>query len=73
MTTAAVTTTTFAVEGMTCGCCVGKVRDKVGSIPGVTAVTVDLDGGTVTVQGADPVERGAVADAVERAGFRLAD
>ncbi|MFI2474382.1 heavy metal-associated domain-containing protein [Nocardia xishanensis] len=73
MSTAASTTTTFAVTGMTCGCCVGKVRDKVGSIPAVTEVSVDLEGGTVTVEGGGPVDRETVAAAVERAGFRLAD
>ncbi|MBF6437931.1 heavy-metal-associated domain-containing protein [Nocardia cyriacigeorgica] len=65
-------TTTATVTGMTCGCCVNKVRDKVGALPGVTDVAVDLDSGTVTVDGA-PVERTALAEAVAAAGFQLAD
>lgn len=59
-------TTTATVTGMTCGCCVNKVRDKVGALPGVTDVAVDLDSGTVTVDGA-PVERTALAEAVAAA------
>ncbi|RBO91781.1 copper chaperone CopZ [Nocardia puris] len=62
-------TTTYTVDGMTCGCCVGKVRDKLGALPGVTEVAVDLDAATVTVTG--ETDRDQVAAAVELAGFRL--
>ncbi|WP_446223808.1 heavy-metal-associated domain-containing protein [Nocardia sp. IBHARD005] len=65
-------TTTVTVNGMTCGCCVNKVRDKVGALPGVTGVDVDLAAGTVAVAGTTP-ERTALADAVTAAGFHLAD
>ncbi|MCP2276844.1 Copper chaperone CopZ [Nocardia amikacinitolerans] len=73
MSTTASATATYAVTGMTCGCCVNKVRDKVGAIPGVTDVAVDLDGGTVTVAADAPIGRDEVAAAVGRAGFQLAD
>ncbi|MFD6449714.1 heavy metal-associated domain-containing protein [Nocardia sp. NPDC060220] len=66
------TTTTVTVTGMTCGCCVNKVRDKVGALPGVTGVDVDLTAGSVTIDGTEP-ERTALADAVAAAGFQLAD
>ncbi|MFE1595182.1 heavy-metal-associated domain-containing protein [Nocardia sp. NPDC058705] len=65
-------TTTVNVTGMTCGCCVNKVRDKVGALPGVTGVDVDLADEKVTIEGAEP-ERTALADAVTAAGFHLAD
>ncbi|MGW5920504.1 heavy-metal-associated domain-containing protein [Nocardia fluminea] len=65
-------TTTVTVTGMTCGCCVSKVRDKVGALPGVTGVDVDLAAGAVTIDGTEP-ERTALADAVAAAGFQLAD
>ncbi|MFD3705472.1 heavy-metal-associated domain-containing protein [Nocardia sp. NPDC058658] len=63
---------TISVTGMTCGCCVNKVRDKVGALPGVTGVDVDLADGKVTIAGITP-ERTALADAVAAAGFHLAD
>jgi copper chaperone CopZ len=65
-------TTTVTVTGMTCGCCVNKVRDKVGALPGVTGVEVDLAAGSVTIDGTEPT-RTALADAVAAAGFQLAD
>ncbi|MGF0314415.1 heavy-metal-associated domain-containing protein [Nocardia fluminea] len=65
-------TTSVTVTGMTCGCCVNKVRDKVGALPGVTGVDVDLAAGSVTIDGTEP-ERTALADAVADAGFQLAD
>ncbi|MFD3747080.1 heavy-metal-associated domain-containing protein [Nocardia sp. NPDC058633] len=65
-------TTTVTVNGMTCGCCVDKVRDKVVALPGVTGVDVDLVAGTVAIDGIAP-ERPALADAVAAAGFQLAD
>ncbi|MFF2086467.1 heavy-metal-associated domain-containing protein [Nocardia sp. NPDC058176] len=65
-------TTTVTVTGMTCGCCINKVRDKVGALPGVTGVDVDLAEGTVTIAGTAP-ERTVLASAVTAAGFQLAD
>ena len=38
-------TVTVTVTGMTCGHCVSSVREEAGSIPGVTAVDVDLANG----------------------------
>ena len=35
-------TSTWTVEGMTCGHCVASVTEEVGAIGGVTAVDVDL-------------------------------
>ena len=59
------TTTTIAVDGMTCGHCVSSVQSEVGKLDGVTDVSVDLSSGqvtvvadtTVTVVPATPVER----------------
>lgn len=65
-------TTTVTVTGMTCGCCTGKVRDKVGALPGVTGVAVDLATGAVAIEGTAP-ERTALTEAVTAAGFQLAD
>ena len=63
---------TYTVTGMTCGHCVGSVKEEVGQVPGVTGVEVDLASGVVTVAAAGAVDDAAVAAAVEEAGYALA-
>ncbi|TQF68612.1 heavy-metal-associated domain-containing protein [Rhodococcus spelaei] len=63
---------TFTVTGMTCQHCVASVREEVGEIPGVTDVAVDLDTGRVEVTSESELDPGAVAAAVEEAGYELA-
>ncbi len=58
----------FSVPGMTCGHCVAAVSEEVGKVPGVTAVSVDLDSKAVVVTGA-PLDREAIWAAVDEAGF----
>ena len=65
-------TVTVSVTGMTCGHCASSVREEVGSIPGVTAVDVDLASGKVTIDSERLVEAGAIKSAVEEAGYQLA-
>ncbi|MBC2644884.1 MULTISPECIES: heavy-metal-associated domain-containing protein [Rhodococcus] len=65
-------TTTVTVTGMTCGHCVSSVREEIGSIPGVTAVDVDLASGRVDIDSAAPIEQSAIAQAVDEAGYQLA-
>jgi copper ion binding protein len=72
-TSATTSTVTATVTGMTCGCCVNSVSKEVGRIDGVTAVDVDLASGTVTVDSAAPVELSAIAAAVDKAGYKIAD
>lgn len=64
-------TSTYVVEGMTCGHCVQAVTTEVGQLPGVTDVAVDLDSGQVSVTSDQDMERAAVKAAVEEAGFEL--
>lgn len=66
-------TTTVTVTGMTCGHCVSSVREEVGRIDGVTSVDVDLASGLVTIGSRAPIERKAIAEAVDEAGHQLAD
>ncbi len=69
-------TTTYTVTGLTCGHCVASVTEEVGRLPQVTEVTVDLVPGglsTMTVQSQAPLEKAAVAAAVDEAGYALAD
>jgi copper chaperone len=65
-------TLTVTVTGMTCGHCASSVREEVGSIPGVTAVDVDLGSGKITIDSEQEVEPDAIKGAVEEAGYQLA-
>jgi len=67
-------TTSYGVTGMTCVHCVAAVTDEIGSIAGVSTVTVDLVvGGTsrVTVTSAEPLPMESVRDAIDEAGYTL--
>ncbi|WP_043736546.1 MULTISPECIES: heavy-metal-associated domain-containing protein [Nocardia] len=65
--------TTVTVSGMTCSHCVSSVSEEIGAITGVTSVDVDLASGRVTIDSEGPVERGAIAAAVDEAGYKLVD
>jgi copper ion binding protein len=64
-------TTTYTVEGMTCGHCVASVTEEVSKIDGVTTVDVDLQTGTVTVESDQPVDDAAFEAAVDEAGYSV--
>ena len=65
-------TSTWTVTGMTCGHCVASVTEELLEVDGIETVDVDLPTGAVTVTSAGPVERAAVAAAVDEAGYALA-
>jgi copper chaperone len=65
------TTTTYTVTGMSCEHCVNAVTSELGSLDGVSAVTVDLvpDGGSrVTVTSDQPLSTEEVSAALDEAG-----
>ena len=65
------TTSTYAVTGMTCGHCVNAVTDELKTLDGVTDVTVDLvAGGTssVAVASTQRLDQAQVAAALDEAG-----
>ncbi|WP_229402656.1 heavy-metal-associated domain-containing protein [Micromonospora okii] len=64
-------TTTYQVQGMTCGHCVRSVSAEVGAIEGVTDVQVDLAAGQVTVTSDAPLATDTVRAAVDEAGYDL--
>jgi copper chaperone CopZ len=70
------TSTTYQVTGMTCEHCVRAVTGEIGSVPGVSAVTVALAPGgasTVTVTSQAPLAEDAIRAALDEAGeYRLA-
>ena len=65
------TTTTIAVDGMTCGHCVNAVQSEVGKLEGVTDVTVDLTTGQVTIVADRAPAAEALEAAVEEAGSEV--
>ncbi|MER7443598.1 heavy-metal-associated domain-containing protein [Micromonospora avicenniae] len=66
-------TTTYQVQGMTCGHCVSAVSAEVGAVTGVSDVQVDLATGRVTVTSESPLDTNAVRAAVDEAGYDLVD
>lgn len=66
-------TTTYRVEGMSCQHCVDAVTAELGRLGGVEQVEVDLAAGAVTVRSDGPLDAGAVREAVDEAGFDLAE
>jgi len=64
-------TTTFRVDGMTCGHCVHAVTSEIGKLAGVQTVSIDLPTGMVSVTTAVPVDRADVAAAIDEAGYTL--
>ena len=70
------TMTDYTVTGMTCEHCVAAVTSELSALPGVRSVDVDLVAGgasTVTVTSDGPLGEDVVRDAVDEAGYALAD
>jgi len=68
-----ITTATYMVTGMTCDHCVRAVTTELVLLPGVRSVDVDLVEGAVTVTSDDPLDLEQVREAVDEAGYALAD
>ncbi|MEU4193539.1 heavy-metal-associated domain-containing protein [Kribbella sp. NPDC026611] len=69
------TTTTYAVTGMTCGHCESAVTEELTKLVGVQDVKIDLvAGGTsaVHVTSQSELDEAAVREAVDEAGYELA-
>ena len=64
-------TATYTVPAMHCGHCERAVKEELSTVPGVTAVDVDLETKRVTVTGA-PLDDGALRAAIEEAGYEAA-
>jgi copper chaperone len=59
---------TYRISGMTCSGCVRSVENAIMAAAPQASVRVELEGGRVTVDGADAR---TVAKAVEEAGFEF--
>jgi copper chaperone len=65
------TTSTYSVQGMTCGHCASAVSQEVSALDGVQSVDVDVVAGgvsTVRVVSEAPLTDDAVAAALDEAG-----
>ena len=68
----AVETLNLTVRGMSCGNCARAVEKKLGSTPGVTKVTVDLEGAGAYVEyDTDLVKPQAIVNAVRTLGYEV--
>lgn len=65
------TTSTYHVDGMTCGHCVASVTKELSAVPGVTDVVVDRASGQVEVVSDAPLDADIVRVAVEEAGYEV--
>ncbi len=63
-------TTEYAVTGMSCGHCESAIRAEVSQIPGVTDIDVSAATGRLAVTAARPIDETAVIDAVDEAGYQ---
>jgi Au+-exporting ATPase len=61
------------IEGMSCASCVGRVEAALAGVEGVGRATVNLATERADILPTGPVDRQALAKAVEKAGYRVAD
>lgn len=66
------TTTRYAIEGMSCHHCELSVQEELGELPGVESVHADHEGGYADVVSSAPLDVDAVKHAVDEAGYTLA-
>jgi P-type Cu+ transporter len=59
----------FAIEGMTCASCVGRVERAIANVPGVRSVSVNLATERAEVSFADGANVAGVVGAIEDAGY----
>lgn len=67
------TTTTIAIQGMTCSGCVNSVTKALNAVDGVQTVDVSLEQNSATVTFDDAkVDLGSLKEAIEDAGYDVA-
>ncbi len=60
------------VNGMTCAHCEANVKQALEAVPGVDEALPDREAGVVVIKG-EAVDRSALVEAVEKAGFQVAE
>ena len=68
-----ITMKVLTITGMSCHHCVMAVTKALNSIDGVADVTVDLATGKATFEETKPVDMEAIAAAIRKAGYDLAE
>jgi Cu+-exporting ATPase len=71
MDVAAAPPLSLPIEGMTCASCVQRVEKALARVPGVRSVAVNLATESAAVELGEPVGAGALAAAVQRAGYSV--
>jgi copper chaperone len=69
-------TTTYPVEGMSCDHCVHAVTEEISALDGVSEVAVELRASgpsQVTVTSDRPLALASIREAIDEAGYELAD
>lgn len=64
-------TKTIYVSGMSCGHCVQRVKNALGSIDGVTDVTVNLEEKRVVVQSNREITNEVLTEVIDDAGYEI--
>ena len=62
-------TTRLKIMGMSCGHCVGAVKEALEAVPGVMQATVDLAAATAVVEHGPTTEVDVLTRAVEEEGY----
>lgn len=62
-------TSKYAVTGMTCGHCELSVREEVSDVAGVQGVEVSAQTGTLVVTSSGPIDDAQILSAVDEAGY----
>jgi len=60
----------LAIEGMHCASCVARIERALSEVEGVEAASVNLASGRATIVGPE-LDRGALSEAVDRAGYAV--
>lgn len=66
-------TQTVNIQGMHCQACEKVVTKRLGSLPGVTNVHVDLENGTATVQTDQDLTQESAASALQDTHYTVTD
>lgn len=66
-------TTTVTAPEIVCGGCAGSIKKALGNLKGVCEVEVDVSTKQVKVEHSASVSRDEIVDALDRAGYSVAD
>lgn len=64
---------TYHIGGMSCSGCVSSVKQKLSSVPGVTAVTVDLAKQEAQITSSDEIKTATLRGAFSNTNFTIAE